>query len=72
MGLRTLVGVWANVPPILVVRLPVFRSGQRLISKYKNMSLAFVVVVYQCSISNVMYTGDIEALFVLVHALLDC
>ena len=23
-----------------------------------------VVVVYQCSISNVMYTGDIEALFV--------
>ena len=22
-----------------------------------------VVVVYQCSISNVMYTGDIEALF---------
>ena len=28
-----------------------------------------VVVVYQCSISNVMYTGDIEVLFVLVHAL---
>ena len=27
-----------------------------------------VVVVYQCSINNVMYTGDIEALFVLVHA----
>ena len=27
-----------------------------------------VVVVYQCSISNVMYTGDIEALLVLVHA----
>ena len=31
-----------------------------------------VVVVYQCSISNVMYTGYIEALFVLVHAVLDC
>ena len=31
-----------------------------------------VVVVYHCSISNVMHTGDIEALFVLVHAVLDC
>ena len=31
-----------------------------------------VVVVYQCSISNLMYTGDIEALFVLVHAVLNC
>ena len=31
-----------------------------------------VVVVYQYFISNVMYTGDIEALYVLVHALLDC
>ena len=29
-----------------------------------------VVVVYQCSFSNVIYTGDIEALFVLVHAVL--
>ena len=33
----------------------------------------FLVVVYQCSISNVMYTGDIEAPFLfLVHAVLDC
>ena len=31
-----------------------------------------VVVVDQCSISNIMYTGDIEALFVLVHAVIDC
>ena len=31
-----------------------------------------VVVVYQCSISNVMYIVDIEALFVSVHAVLDC
>ena len=31
-----------------------------------------VVVVYQCPISDVMYTGDNEALFVLVHAMLDC
>ena len=31
-----------------------------------------VVVVYQCSTSNVMVTGDIEALFVLVDAVLDC
>ena len=30
-----------------------------------------VVVVYQFSISNVMYTGDIEALFVLVLAVLE-
>ena len=31
----------------------------------------YVVAVYQCSISNVMYTGDIEAYFVVVHAGLD-
>ena len=31
-----------------------------------------LVVVYQCSISNVLYIGDIEELFVLVHAVLDC
>ena len=36
--------------------------------KYLNL----LVVAYQCSISNVMYTGDIEALFALVHAVLDC
>ena len=30
-----------------------------------------VVVVYQCSINNVMYTGVIEVLFVLVDAVLD-
>ena len=33
--------------------------------------LVYVVVVYQCSISNVMYTEDIEALFVVVHAVFD-
>ena len=31
----------------------------------------YVVVVYHCSISNVMYTRDIEALFVLVDGVLD-
>ena len=35
-------------------------------------SVSDVVVVYQGSISNVMYTGDIEALFILVHAEIDC
>ena len=36
------------------------------------MDITFVVVVYQGSISNVMYTGDIEAHFVSFHAVLDC
>ena len=32
-----------------------------------------VVVVYQCFISNVMVTGDIDALlYTTVHAVLDC
>ena len=34
------------------------------------ISFSFLVVVYQCSICKVMYTGDIEALFVLVSAVL--
>ena len=34
---------------------------------------AYVVVVYQCSISNVIYTGNIEALsYSKVHAVLEC
>ena len=40
-----------------------------------NLSMGLMlccVVVYQCSIGNVVYTGDIEALFVLVQAVLDC
>ena len=37
------------------------------------ISIIYVVVVYQCSISNVMVTWDIEALlYSKVHAVLDC
>ena len=42
------------------------------VSIQHNLLLIHVVVVYQCSSGNVMYTGDIEALLVLVHAVLDC
>ena len=38
----------------------------------KKKSFGFSVVGYQCSINNVMYTGDIKAPFVFVDAVLDC
>ena len=38
-----------------------------------NIKIICVVVVYQCFISNVMVTGDLEALlYSKVHALLEC
>ena len=42
------------------------------LAKILETEVLLVVVVYQCSISNVMFIVDIEALFVLVHAVLDC
>ena len=38
----------------------------------KKRTLSIPLRVYQCCISNIMYTGDIEAPFFLVHAVLDC
>ena len=40
---------------------------------YEQKERSLVVVVYQCSIRNVMVTGDIEAvLYSKVHAVFEC
>ena len=48
------------------------RKRIEAVQKGLNLDPILVVVVYQCSICNVLYTWDIEAFFVLVHAVLDC